>query len=119
MLFRSGKVAKWLKAQGGLLAMQEKNIAKAKLIYDVLDLRSDFYCGFAKKDSRSLMNVTFGLPSKELEKLFAEQAEYMGMSGLKGHRSVGGLRASIYNAMPYEGCEKLATFMEDFYKTHK
>ena len=69
--------------------------------------------------SRSLMNVTFGLPTETLEKRFAAEAEELGMGGLKGHRSVGGLRASIYNAMPLAGCEKLAEFMEAFYKMHK
>ena len=107
-----GKVAKWLKAQGGLVMMEQRNAAKAKIVYDVIDMYPDFFCGFARADSRSMMNVTFGLPTEEL-------AEELGMGGLKGHRSVGGLRASIYNAMPLDGCEKLAEFMEAFYKMHK
>ena len=114
-----GLVAKWLKKQGGLKVMAEKNAKKAKLIYDVIDKYPDFYKGFAQKDSRSLMNVTFGLPTKELEEKFAKEATQNDLNGLKGHRSVGGLRASIYNAMPYEGCEKLADFMEDFYNKNK
>ena len=114
-----GKVAKWLKAQGGLVMMEQRNAAKAKIVYDVIDMYPDFFRGFAKTDSRSLMNVTFGLPTETLEKRFAAEAEELGMGGLKGHRSVGGLRASIYNAMPLAGCEKLAEFMEAFYKMHK
>ena len=114
-----GKVAKWLKAQGGLVMMEQRNAAKAKIVYDVIDMYPDFFRGFAKTDSRSLMNVTFGLPTEALEKRFAAEAEELGMGGLKGHRSVGGLRASIYNAMPLAGCEKLAEFMEAFYKMHK
>lgn len=114
-----GKVAKWLKAQGGLVMMEQRNAAKARIVYDVIDMYPDFFRGFAKTDSRSLMNVTFGLPTEALEKRFAAEAEELGMGGLKGHRSVGGLRASIYNAMPLAGCEKLAEFMEAFYKMHK
>ena len=114
-----GKVAKWLKAQGGLVMMEQRNAAKAKIVYDVIDMYPVFFRGFAKTDSRSLMNVTFGLPTETLEKRFAAEAEELGMGGLKGHRSVGGLRASIYNAMPLDGCEKLAEFMEAFYKIHK
>ena len=109
----------WLKAQGGLVMMEQRNAAKAKIVYDVIDMYPDFFRGFAKTDSRSLMNVTFGLPTETLEKRFAAEAEELGMGGLKGHRSVGGLRASIYNAMPLAGCEKLAEFMEAFYKMHK
>lgn len=110
-----GLVAKWLKKQGGLAVMQQRNISKAMLIYDVIDAHADFYRGFAEKSSRSYMNVTFGLPHVELEKKFVSEASALGLSGLKGHRSVGGLRASIYNAMPRAGCEKLAEFMEKFY----
>ena len=99
--------------------IEQRNAAKAKIVYDVIDMYPDFFRGFAKTDSRSLMNVTFGLPTEALEKRFAAEAEDLGMGGLKGHRSVGGLRASIYNAMPLAGCEKLAEFMEAFYKMHK
>ena len=114
-----GLVAKWLKKQGGLKVMQDRNIAKANLIYAVIDSHSDFYCGFSEKASRSYMNVTFGLPTVELENQFVLEANAIGLNGLKGHRSVGGLRASIYNAMPRTGCEKLAEFMEKFYKNNK
>ena len=114
-----GKVAKWLKAQGGLEVMAKRNEEKAKLVYDVIDSHQDFFRGYADKDCRSLMNVTFGLPTKELEIKFATEAKAIGLDGLKGHRSVGGLRASIYNAMPKAGCEKLAEFMEAFYIKNK
>lgn len=114
-----GLVAKWLKKQGGLKAMQERNESKAKLVYDVLDAHPDFYKAFAEKASRSFMNVTFGLQNQELEKEFIKQATAIDLKGLKGHRSVGGMRASIYNAMPRAGCEKLAKFMEEFYAAHK
>ena len=114
-----GKVAKWLKTQGGLEVMAKRNQEKAKLVYDVIDAHPDFFRGYADKDCRSLMNVTFGLPTEELEAKFATEAKAIGLDGLKGHRSVGGLRASIYNAMPKAGCEKLAEFMEKFYKNNK
>ncbi|MEG0831004.1 MAG: 3-phosphoserine/phosphohydroxythreonine transaminase [Acidaminococcaceae bacterium] len=110
-----GLVAKWLKKQGGLQAMAVRNQAKAKIVYEVLDRYPEFYRGFAEKSSRSLMNVTFGLPTEALEKEFVSASQALGLDGLKGHRSVGGLRASIYNAMPLAGCEKLAAFMEEFY----
>ncbi len=111
-----GKVAKWLKKQGGLAAVETVNRKKAALLYDLLDTYPEFYKGRAAKDSRSIMNVTFNLPSKELEAKFAEEGKQQGLGGLKGHRSVGGIRASIYNAMPLAGCEALAAFMEKFYK---
>ncbi len=106
-------VCKWLKEKGGLEAMQQENEAKAKLIYDAIDA-SDFYRGHADSDSRSTMNVTWRLPSEDLEKKFATEATAAGMDGLKGHRSVGGIRASIYNAFPREGCEALVEFMKEF-----
>ena len=108
-------VCKWLKEKGGLEAMQQENEAKAKLIYDAIDA-TDFYRGHADPDSRSIMNVTFHLPSEDLEKKFASEATAAGMDGLKGHRSVGGIRASIYNAFPREGCEALVEFMKEFEK---
>ena len=114
-----GLVAKWLKKQGGLEVMAQKNEAKAKLIYDVLDKYPEFYRAYAEKDSRSTMNVTFGLPTEELNTKFVEEATKVSLCNLKGHRSVGGIRASIYNAMPKKGCEKLAEFMEKFYKENK
>jgi phosphoserine aminotransferase len=106
-------VCKWLKEKGGLAGMQVENEEKAKLIYDAIDA-SEFYRGHADPDSRSMMNVTFRLPSEDLEKRFASEATAAGMDGLKGHRSVGGIRASIYNAFPRAGCEALAEFMKEF-----
>ena len=114
-----GKVAKWLKKQGGLEAMEAVNRKKAALLYGMLDRYPAFYKGRAEKDSRSIMNVTFNLPTKELEAQFAEEGKRRGLGGLKGHRSVGGIRASIYNAMSLEGCEVLAKFMEEFYQANK
>ena len=108
-------VCKWLKEKGGLEAMQQENEAKAKLLYDAID-STEFYRGHADPDSRSAMNVTFRLPSEDLEKKFASEATSAGMDGLKGHRSVGGIRASIYNAFPREGCEALVEFMKEFEK---
>src|SRR5205809_1575647 len=108
-------VCKWLKGKGGLTGMEQENEAKAKLIYDAID-STDFYRGHADHDSRSAMNVTFRLPSEDLEKKFANEATASGMDGLKGHRSVGGIRASIYNAFPKEGCEALVDFMKEFEK---
>jgi phosphoserine aminotransferase len=108
-------VCKWLKEKGGLEAMQQENQEKAKLLYDAIDA-TEFYRGHADPDSRSVMNVTFRLPSEDLEKKFASEATAAGMDGLKGHRSVGGIRASIYNAFPKEGCEALVEFMKEFEK---
>ncbi len=108
-------VSKWLKEKGGLSGMQSENEAKAKVIYDCIDA-TDFYRGHADPDSRSVMNITFRLPSEDLEKKFASEATAAGMDGLKGHRSVGGIRASIYNAFPREGCEALVEFMKEFEK---
>jgi phosphoserine aminotransferase len=108
-------VCKWLKEKGGLAAMQIENEAKAKLIYDAID-GTEFYRGHADSDSRSMMNVTFRLPTEDLEKKFANEATAAGMDGLKGHRSVGGIRASIYNAFPRAGCEALVEFMKEFEK---
>lgn len=108
-----GLVLKWIKGQGGLGAMQELNRRKAKLIYDVID-SGEYYRGHARADSRSLMNVTWRLPDEKLESKFVAEAEAEGLSGLKGHRSVGGLRASIYNACPLRAVEDLVAFMRDF-----
>ncbi|MFL6209589.1 MAG: 3-phosphoserine/phosphohydroxythreonine transaminase [Pyrinomonadaceae bacterium] len=106
-------VCKWIKEQGGLAGMHQENQAKAQLIYDAIDA-TDFYRGHADGEARSLMNVTFRLPSEELEKRFAREATAQGLDGLKGHRSVGGIRASIYNAFPRAGCEALVAFMREF-----
>ena len=107
-------VLRWVKAQGGLTAIGKRNVAKAGLVYDTIDQSSGFYRGHADRDSRSLMNVTFRLPNEEQEKKFAKEAEESGFIGLKGHRSVGGLRASMYNAMTVEGCQALKEFMIEF-----
>ena len=107
-------VLRWLKNNGGLEAAEKRNAQKAALIYDAIDHSEGFYKGHALKDSRSLMNITFRLPSEELEKTFAAEATKQGMIGLKGHRSVGGIRASVYNAMSLEGCTALVNFMKDF-----
>jgi phosphoserine aminotransferase len=106
-------VCKWLLEKGGLEAMHRENEAKAQLIYDTIDA-TDFYRGHADADSRSIMNVTFRLPTEELEKKFAAEATAQGLDGLKGHRSVGGIRASIYNAFPLAGVEALVSFMKEF-----
>ncbi len=106
-------VLKWLLKQGGLEAMAKRNEKKAATLYAEID-RTGFYRGHAQKDSRSRMNVTFRLPSEELEKTFIKEATAAGLSGLKGHRSVGGLRASIYNAFPQAGVDALVSFMREF-----
>jgi phosphoserine aminotransferase len=109
-------VLKWLKNNGGVAAMEKRNQEKATLIYNAIDNSGGFYKGHAQKGSRSLMNVTFRLPSEELEASFVSEAKKIGLIGIKGHRSVGGMRASIYNAMPTEGCKTLAEFMKEFQK---
>lgn len=115
-----GLIAKWLKNEiGGLSKMAELNRAKAKLLYDVLDQHSAFYRGHAHKDCRSQMNVTWRLPSEELEGAFVKGAQARGLVDLKGHRSVGGIRASIYNAMPREGVEALRDYMLEFQQQHQ
>lgn len=111
-----GQVAKWIIKNGGLAAMQKHNEAKAKFIYDAIDAAPSFYTGHARPDSRSLMNITFRLPSDELTDKFVKEASAQGMDGLKGHRNVGGIRASTYNAMPKEGCKALGDFMREFAK---
>lgn len=110
-------VCNWLKDKGGLKQMQRENEEKARLIYDAIDA-TDFYRGHADADSRSIMNVTFRLPSEELEKKFTAEATARKLDGLKGHRSVGGIRASIYNAFPKEGVEALVSFMKEFERTN-
>jgi phosphoserine aminotransferase len=104
---------KWLKSLGGLQGIAAINQRKAAKLYAEID-RTGFYRGTAQKDSRSLMNVTFRLPSEELEKMFDKQATAAGLDGLKGHRSVGGMRASIYNAFPEDGIDALVEFMREF-----
>lgn len=113
-----GLVLNWIKKNGGLEAMQKLNEEKAAVVYGAIDNSGGFYKGHAQKDSRSLMNVTFRLPSEELEKQFVQETAAQGLVGLKGHRSVGGIRASIYNAMSLAGCQSLAQFMESFQKSN-
>ncbi len=108
-----GRVMNWLKEQGGVAAMEKINQRKAGLLYDAIDA-TDFYRGHAEKPSRSLMNISFNLPTPELEAQFIVEAAAVGFDGLKGHRSIGGCRASIYNAFPEEGVQKLVDFMADF-----
>jgi phosphoserine aminotransferase len=106
-------VMTWLLKNGGLEAVEAANKKKADTLYAEID-RSGFYRGHAAKDSRSRMNVTFRLPSEDLEKTFAKEATAAGLDGLKGHRSVGGMRASIYNAFPEAGVQALVDFMREF-----
>lgn len=117
-IYMVGKVVNWIKDNGGLAAMAERNKIKAALLYDAIDNSNGFYRGHAKPDSRSLMNVTFRLPNEELEKKFIAQAKEHNIGGVKGHRSVGGMRASVYNAMPLAGVQALADFMDKFRKTN-
>ena len=107
-------VLEYIKKLGGILVMEKQNRKKAKMIYDVIDKSNGFYIGVAKKESRSLMNVTFNLATPELEEKCVEEAKKKYLIGLKGHRSVGGMRASIYNAMTIEGVKKLAEFLTEF-----
>jgi phosphoserine aminotransferase len=107
-------VMKWLLDQGGLEAIGQANAEKAKTLYDALDSSCGFYRPHARPDSRSSMNVTFRLPSEDLEKQFVSEATRAGLDGLKGHRSVGGIRASLYNAFPKKGVEALVSFMKEF-----
>jgi phosphoserine aminotransferase len=114
---KSGDVAevmKWLVAEGGLEAVGKRNAEKAGLLYATMDGSGGFYRPHAQPGSRSNMNVAFRLPSEDLEKQFVAEAKAAGMDGLKGHRSVGGIRASIYNAFPKAGVEALVSFMKEF-----
>lgn len=112
-IYICGKVFKWLKAQGGLAAMEARNQEKAKIIYDFLD-SSDLFHGTVVKKDRSLMNVPFITGDKDMDAKFVQEAAEAGFVNLKGHRTVGGMRASIYNAMPLEGVEALTRFMAEF-----
>lgn len=114
-IYICGKVFKWLKKQGGLEAIKERNEKKAKILYDYLD-ESKLFKGTVVPKDRSLMNVPFVTGNKELDAKFVKEAKEAGFENLKGHRSVGGMRASIYNAMPVEGVEKLVEFMKAFEK---
>jgi len=117
-IYICGKVFKWLKARGGLAAMKEYNEKKAKILYDFLD-ESQLFKGTVVKEDRSIMNVPFVTGDADLDALFVKEATAAGFVNLKGHRTVGGMRASIYNAMPMEGVEKLVAFMKEFEEAHK
>ena len=117
-IYMCGKVFKWLKAKGGLEAMKAHNEKKAAVLYDFLD-QSRLFKGTVVKEDRSLMNVPFVTGDEELDALFVKEAKAAGLENLKGHRTVGGMRASIYNAMPIAGVEKLVDFMSDFEAKHK
>jgi phosphoserine aminotransferase len=107
-------VLEWVKENGGVDGAEQRNRQKADMIYKVIDESGGYYTGHAEKDSRSMMNITFRLPSDELGAKCVEEAKAQGLIGLKGHRSVGGMRASIYNAMPVEGAKKLSEFLKEF-----
>ncbi len=112
-IYICGKVFKWIKKMGGLAVMKEKNEEKAKILYDFLD-SSEMFKGTVRREDRSLMNVPFVTGNEELDAKFVKEAKEAGFENLKGHRTVGGMRASIYNAMPKEGVEKLVEFMKKF-----
>jgi phosphoserine aminotransferase len=115
-IYMVGLVLKWAKKSGGLAAIEKTNRTKADLVYKAIDGSGGFYRGHAKPEARSLMNIPFRLPSEELEDTFAKEAKSNNLIGLKGHRSVGGMRASIYNAMTVEGAQELVKFMKEFQK---
>jgi len=118
-IYMLGEVLKWVEQKGGLEAIERNNEEKAKAIYDVIDNSNGFYKGHATKDSRSLMNITFRVTDEALEKQFLAEAKEAGFVGLNGHRSVGGCRASTYNAVPFEACKALADFMIEFQNKHQ
>lgn len=113
-IYMMGQVFKWILAEGGLTEIESRNNHKASLIYDVIDEMVGFYNGHSEKNCRSVMNVTFRTPNETLDAKFLAESSTHRMDGLKGHRNVGGIRASIYNAFPVSGCEVLADFMRDF-----
>ncbi len=117
-IYMVGLVLKWLKAEGGVEAIARRNQEKAGLVYAAIDNSGGFYRGHAVRESRSWMNVTFRLPTEALEAQFARQAEAQGMVGLMGHRSMGGLRASLYNALPLESASALVQFMAEFQRVN-
>jgi phosphoserine aminotransferase len=112
-------VLEWLKENGGIAGAESRNRQKAEAVYNVIDGSDGYYKGHAELDSRSMMNVTFRLPSDELGAKCIAEAKARGLTGLKGHRSVGGMRASMYNAMPVEGALKLAEFLKEFQDNNK
>ncbi|MCA9305023.1 MAG: 3-phosphoserine/phosphohydroxythreonine transaminase [Phycisphaerales bacterium] len=116
-IYLMGQCFKWIKNFGGLRAIEEYNKEKAKIVYDYLD-NSKFFIPHAEKQDRSLMNITFKCAKPELDEVFIDQAENAGLKTIAGHRSIGGMRASIYNAFPIEGCRALVKFMKDFESKH-
>ncbi|MBW2476489.1 MAG: 3-phosphoserine/phosphohydroxythreonine transaminase [Deltaproteobacteria bacterium] len=116
-IYVTGLVLEWLQEQGGVAVMERLNEEKAKTLYDLID-STDYYRGVIQPECRGTMNVSFNLPSEELEAKFLKEAGAQGLYALKGHRSVGGIRASIYNAMPFEGIDVLASFMKEFERTN-
>jgi phosphoserine aminotransferase len=118
-VYMLGLVCRWVRDDvGGLVAMAERNRGKAAQLYDAIDTSQGFYQGHAQRDARSMMNVTFRLADTALEKAFIAAAAEQGLVALGGHRSVGGIRASIYNAMPVAGVERLCELMDQFRQTH-
>lgn len=117
-IYIAGLVFKWLLNMGGLDEMYKRNVEKANILYDAFDTSDGYYKGTTVKEDRSLMNVTYRLPNEQLEEKFIKEASAKGFSGLKGHRSVGGIRASIYNAFPKKGVEDLVEFMAEFKKNN-
>ncbi len=113
-IYMIGLVCDWLKEQGGVTAMQTRNAEKAAVLYNAIDTSDGYFTGHADRSVRSMMNVSFHLPNAELDEKFCSQAESNGLDGLRGHRSLGGVRASIYNAFPREGVTALVDFMQDF-----
>lgn len=118
-IYMLGEVLKWVEEKGGVEEIAKHNEAKAKVIYDAIDNSNGFYTGHATPESRSLMNITFRVADEELEKQFLAEAKAAGFVGLNGHRSVGGCRASTYNAVPLEACEALRDFMVEFQNKHQ
>ena len=118
-IYMVNKTLHWIKKQGGVEAVAKNNVAKAKVIYDVIDNSNGFYKGHAEKGSRSLMNITFNLATPEMEKDFVAKGKSAGFVGIGGHRLVGGCRASTYNAVPMEACVALAEFMKQYQKEHE
>ncbi len=116
-IYLLGKILDWVKANGGLVGMAERNKAKADLLYGFLDA-SDYYSNPVALDARSWMNVPFLMANSDLNKQFVAEAARAGLMNLAGHRSVGGMRASIYNAMPIEGVQALIDFMKEFERAH-
>jgi len=118
-IYMLGEVLKWVESKGGVAEIEKHNELKAKVIYDAIDDSNGFYKGHATPESRSLMNITFRVTDEELEKQFLAEAKAAGFVGLNGHRSVGGCRASTYNAVPLEACEALRDFMVEFQQKHQ